>query len=358
MRNLILSLFIFFGCSANAQHEIDADVCTKFVHSKINELNVKIWDALHSGEIVAYTNDSLTSTKNSDEIYKQTTLKTTVMVSNPENPDDPYDLISKEVVYTFDSSTHFKGINLHYAKVINGKRVSFRLVSVAPLWKPVTESGIDLGLQPLFQIRIKDIKKLKGIDYGFYEALFATRASVGDFVNPYFAPFEDAEQLGQGLTYNHMAHSQHYMNFSDFHYTIVGHHLAYLPISIAIEGQRKSLQFFKDAEMKQAYIDVQSELQDSAIVMVTNPENPEDPYDLIPVQVFELFEFERVHKISVIQYQKDVIINFKKTCVKSFGFVSSDQCERDIYYPLGKSKKLIKKTDWIVLETLLTEIIT
>ena len=170
MRNLILSLFIFFGCSANAQHEIDADVCTKFVHSKINELNVKIWNAVHSGEIVAYTNYSLASTKNSDEIYTQTALKTTVMVSNPENPDDPY--------------------------------------------------------------------------------------------------------------------------------------------------------------------------------------------DLIPVQVFELFEFERVHKISVIQYQKDVIINFKKGCLMSFGLVSSEQCERDIYYSLGKSKKLIKKTDSIVLETLLTEIIT
>jgi hypothetical protein len=339
MRILVI-LILLLSIASSGQNKLTPNVATEFVHQKMNGLNILLWNAVHFGEITAYRNDSLKSKINSNEIYKQTQLETTVWIVNPSNPDDPYDLISQDFLFEFDSSSQFEGVNLHYTKVVKGKKVSFKLVSIAPLWKPVTESGIDLGLQPLFHVKIKDVKKLKGIDYSFYEALFATRASVGDFVNPYFAPFENEEQLGQDITYNNLSHSPHYINFSDFQYSVVGHHLAYLPILTAIEGEQKGLRFFKDADMKLAFVDVQSELQDTAMVMVPNPDSPDDPYDLIAVQLFELFDFSQIHDVAIDKKEKDLIFKLSRPCLMSRVLNIYDKdCKQYIYYSYNTSKK-------------------
>ena len=182
------------------------------------------------------------------------------------------------------------------------------------------------------------------------------RASLGDFINPYYAPFEDAEQLGQEISYYNVWHSQHYMHFSDFQDSILGNHLAYLPIAIAIDRQHKNLPFFRDVENSDPYIDVQSELQDSSMVMVPNPDNPDDPYDLIAVEVYEFFDLDNIKDVSVVKTKKDYTFNLIKRCLLSGSFMSTDQCTRDIYYSLKKSKMLVRPHDRIVLESLLQEI--
>ncbi len=357
MRSLsILFLLVSLSVSVFGQNTLTPDLATEFVHKKINELNLTIWEAVNSGKIKAYSSDSLATQITPEELEEQTNLITTVMVTNPLNLSDPYDLVPRYDTFRFNPHGHFSGVDLHYKKVLKGKKISFELVSIAPLWIPFTESGINLGLIPLYHIKTKDLKRLSGVDYPFYDALFATRASLGDFVNPYYAPYDDALKLGQGITYYNTWHSQHYINFSAFQDSVVGHHLAFLPVAIAIERHRGNSTLYKDKKLTQPFLNIETVLQDSATVMVPNPDNPDDPYDLIGMNVYELFELSNIKYVSVLRSSNDMIINLKKRCLVSGGYISTNQCSRDIYYSFSKSKKFIRKYDRIVLETLLEEI--
>jgi hypothetical protein len=74
----------------------------KVMHWPRNPFYLMIWNAAMDGDVVAYANDSLTSIKTPEDILKEVSIETTVQIPNPENPGDPYDLISTTVFETYE----------------------------------------------------------------------------------------------------------------------------------------------------------------------------------------------------------------------------------------------------------------
>lgn len=61
----------------------------KVMHWPRNPFYLIVWNAAMDGELTAYVNDSLTSIVTPEDILKQVSITTTVMVPNPDNPNDP-----------------------------------------------------------------------------------------------------------------------------------------------------------------------------------------------------------------------------------------------------------------------------
>lgn len=131
----------------------------KVMHWPRNPFYLIIWNAAMNGELTAYANDSLTSIKTPEDITKEISIETTVMVPNPDNPDDPYDLVPKTVSETYEPEKIVKyRIMEDWIFDFNYSDFRARIIAIAPLIKPLTESGIELGEVPLYWIKMDDLR--------------------------------------------------------------------------------------------------------------------------------------------------------------------------------------------------------
>jgi len=131
----------------------------KVMHWPRNPFYRIIWDAAMNGELTAYANDSLTSIKTPEDINKEISIETTVYIPNPDNPDDPYDLIPTTVSETYEPSKIVKyRIMEDWIFDFNYSDFRARIIAIAPLIKPLTESGIELGEVPLFWLKMDDLR--------------------------------------------------------------------------------------------------------------------------------------------------------------------------------------------------------
>lgn len=131
----------------------------KIMHWPRNPFYLLVWNAAMNGEVTAYANDSLTSIKTPEDITKEISLETSVQVPNPDNPDDPYDLITTTVTETLDPSNIQKyRIMEDWIFDYNYSDFKSRIIAIAPLIKPLTESGIELGEVPLYWLKMDDLR--------------------------------------------------------------------------------------------------------------------------------------------------------------------------------------------------------
>jgi len=87
-------------------------------------------------------------------------IESTVSVPNPDNPDDPYDLIQITVTETYSPSKIEKyRIMEDWIFDYNYSDFRARIIAIAPLWRPLTESGLELGEVPLFWLKMDDIRE-------------------------------------------------------------------------------------------------------------------------------------------------------------------------------------------------------
>ena len=131
----------------------------KVMHWPRNPFYLIIWNAAMNGELTAYANDSLTSIKTPEDISKEISIETTVMIPNPDNPDDPYDLIPITVTETYEPQKIVKyRIMEDWIFDFNYSDFRARIIAIAPLIKPLTESGIELGEVPLYWLKMDDLR--------------------------------------------------------------------------------------------------------------------------------------------------------------------------------------------------------
>lgn len=133
----------------------------KIMHWPRNPFYNIIWNAAMSGEVKPYANDSLTRTLTEEELKEKTEIETTVLIPNPENPDDPYDLIETIVPVVVEPSS-FKKYRIMEDWIFDFNYSDFRatIIAIAPLFKPLTESGIDLGEQELFWVKMDEFRPI------------------------------------------------------------------------------------------------------------------------------------------------------------------------------------------------------
>ena len=127
----------------------------KVMHWPRNPFYLVIWNSVMEGvegfaPLTAYSSDSLTSITTPEDIRKMTTIVTTTWVPNPDNPNDPYDLVEQEVPIEFAPEDIEKyRIMEDWIFDYNYSDFRARIIAIAPLYRPLTESGIELGEQPL-----------------------------------------------------------------------------------------------------------------------------------------------------------------------------------------------------------------
>ena len=109
MRNLSV-LFLLISASVFGQGTLTPDVATAFVHQKIDALNLKIWNAVHTGEITAYKNDSLATETSSSEIREWSSQ----IISAQELLHKNGGFVMQMVIGPFDSVSGYTGVRLSY----------------------------------------------------------------------------------------------------------------------------------------------------------------------------------------------------------------------------------------------------
>jgi hypothetical protein len=300
------------ACSCFSQQEVQFETSTSFVNSSINDINLFIWDNVKKGKLTAYRNDSLASTITYDEIFEMSTLKVEAHEQNPDNPEDPYDLIIKHYTIEFNPDTDFKGISVSYQGVFQNWQSSFQVQAFAPIWKPVTESGIELGNQPYFWVKKDDlIDLLPNKQVQLFEALIMTRDRVGDFQNPWFYPYTNYVPLGDGIGSNATFNQPYYHLFSSFQDSIMGQHMTRVLTELLYPADQKRETFYKDVKCKKAFKYVQDELMDTVVVQVPDPDLPDDPYALIEKEFVVFYHFGMTEKIFVHGKRKKKVVEFR-----------------------------------------------
>lgn len=133
----------------------------KIMHWPRNPFYLIAWNSAMNGVVTAYRNDSLTSIKTPEDIDKEISIESTVMVPNPDNPDDPYDLVPQTVSEKYEPSKITKyRIMEDWIFDYNYSDFRARIIAIAPLWRPITESGIELGETALFWLKMDDLRPL------------------------------------------------------------------------------------------------------------------------------------------------------------------------------------------------------
>jgi len=132
----------------------------KIIHWPRNPFYLIVWNAAMDGSVPAYRDDSLTSILTPEDITKMASIESTVSVPNPDNPDDPYDLIQITVTETYSPSKIEKyRIMEDWIFDYNYSDFRARIIAIAPLWRPLTESGLELGEVPLYWLKMDDIRE-------------------------------------------------------------------------------------------------------------------------------------------------------------------------------------------------------
>jgi hypothetical protein len=350
MRNLILSLLIFLGFVANAQQTLDADVCTEFVHSKINELNIKIWNAVRSGSLTAYVNDSLSSKIDKEMIEEQITMEYTVMLPNPDNPDDPYDLIGVSVLYEFDSIAGYSGCLLAYESKIIDESIRLKLQAIAPIFRPMKKKGADFIRTPIFWVEVNEVKLYLSKEFEEFWPFLRLRTSMLNFDKIQFSPNYSLKKekylISQTVNPN-LA----FMDYSAIQDTLIGEYLSQLLIE-KVDIYSDGLKFFRDAELKLEYTNIRKELRDSTGVMVPNPELPDDPYALVERMVYWGFDFSEMKNINVVK-KDEIILEIFSSNKDIMGYTIKP---KRLFVTYSSLIPYLQPYDRIVLESLLQEI--
>jgi hypothetical protein len=346
MRNLILPLFIFLGFVANAQQTLDADVSTEFVHSKINELNLKIWNAVHSGEIAAYQNDSFATEKSSSEIREWSSE----IISVKEIPHENGGIVSEVTTMPFDSIYGYSGARLNYDYSYSELGLNFDLRSYAPMFPPSTESGITLGEMPLFWVSTPSIKKvLDEREFEIISALIKQRMMLGDLMNPFWYPKNDTKLFGQSITFKTVFEDYFWNDFGSKEDTAIGSHLFSLLQFAALNYQQEKEVniFYKNKRLTETYNYVPFDLPDTITINVPNPDNPGDPYDIIWREHEVYFQFDDITEVRIHRSKADYILELVNTKAKK---------NRVLFVKYSSLSQYLIENDRIVLESLLQEI--
>jgi gliding motility associated protien GldN len=159
----------------------------KVMHWPRNPFYLIIWNSVMEGvegfpQLTAYSSDSLTSIITPETIQKNTSIMTTTYIPNPDNPDDPYDLIPIEVPITFEP-TSIEKYRIMEDWIFDANYSDFRarIIAIAPLYRPLTESGIELGEQPLFWVKMDDLRPILAQQELFNAKNDAARMSFDDW---------------------------------------------------------------------------------------------------------------------------------------------------------------------------------
>ncbi len=114
------------------------------------------------GGVRAYTSDSLDRGNyyTEDQVKVRGGSEFVTQVQNPDNPDDEWDLIDTVIPIPFEPEA-IKKYRIMEDWIFDYKYSDFRarIIAIAPMFN-MTSSGVDLGEQPLFWVKMEDLRPI------------------------------------------------------------------------------------------------------------------------------------------------------------------------------------------------------
>lgn len=119
-----------------------------------------IYNSVNDGILTPYRNDSLVSIYTPEEVSELGVIRENQQIINPENPDDPYDLIDTVITTDYDPEK-IKKFFVMEDWIFDKKHSVFfaRIIAIAPVFKPVA-GGIELNEQALFWIYYPELRNV------------------------------------------------------------------------------------------------------------------------------------------------------------------------------------------------------
>lgn len=141
-----------------------------------------VWESALKGEVTAYKSDSLTSFYTPEDVEKLGGTQISTTIQDPKFPDDPYMLIDTTIYMPFEPESIKKyRIMEDWIFDYNYSDFRARIIAIAPLFRPITETGLELNEQPLFWIKWNDFRPVLANQEIFNTFNDASRLSFDQF---------------------------------------------------------------------------------------------------------------------------------------------------------------------------------
>ncbi|MBT8326429.1 MAG: hypothetical protein KJP21_01820, partial [Bacteroidia bacterium] len=201
MRSLIIIVLIFIAQFSDAQVLNDSNATIILSKTK-QDINLKIWNAVSAGRIIAYRNDSFTSTVPKDSLNSWYKVYKRREITDPD--EGVFNRLGTVVFepHDFNPNKDFTGLDFVFEPSwdVESTTYSNKLVGVAPTWKITTESGIELGNHLLFIVKLKDLEDV--FSTRKLKALAMQRSTLGDFKFRYLDEYSSTEDIANSMLWN------------------------------------------------------------------------------------------------------------------------------------------------------------
>jgi len=328
---------------------INRETSTTFVTKQIQNVNTKLWNAAVSNKVSVYANDSLKTVLKSDSIITWfKTYKRREITDPNEGVFNKYGSVVFEP-HPFNVKEDATGLMLNFKPTFNAADASLskQLISVAPTYLAITESGIELGDIPMFHIKMEDLSKaLTPQEIELLKCIIIQRTTLGDFKDWYLYDDTESESLGASMAYKSQRKENYWMQFTHTHDTILGVYILKV-LSLATEDyytQKGS--FYSDLAMKDKYSDLAEAFSSTYTFSVPDNETAnDDAYK--DFSVIESFDFSTIASFEATKKGTDYILHFTP---------SINDKTKEVYFLYSEIKPLLQSFDVVAMDTFLKEV--
>lgn len=347
MRTIYLILAMFFSYLIHAQ-TISRETSTTFISKQVQNVNIKLWNAAVSNKVTAYTNDSLKTVVKSDSILAWfKTYKRREILDPDEGVFNKYGSVVFEP-HPFDIKEDATGLVLNFKPTFNvaNASISKQLISVAPTYLAITESGIELGHIPMFHIKLEDLSKaLTPQEIELLKCIIIQRTTLGDFKDWYLYDGTEAESLGASMAYKSQHKENYWMQLTHSHDTVLGIYILKV-LSLATEDYyTQKGNFYSDNEMKNKYSDLAEAFSSTYTITVPDNETADDD-EFKDFSVIESFDFSTIVTFEATKKGTDYVLHFTP---------SINDKIKEVYFLYSEIKPLLQSFDVVVMDAFLKE---
>ncbi len=348
MRKIQFFVAFIFSYTLQAQ-TINRQSAAQFVTNQVQNLNTKLWNAAVSNKVTVYTNDSLKTVLKSDSILAWfKTYKRREITDPNEGVFNKYGSVVFEP-HPFNVKEDATGLMLNFKPTFNAANASInkQLISIAPTYLAITESGIELGHIPMFHIKIEDLgKTLTPQEIELLKCMVIQRTTLGDFKDWYLYDDTESESLGASMAYKSQRKENYWMQFTRMHDTILGVYTTKI-LSLATEDLYiQKGNFYSDMALKTKYADLEAAF--SVTYNVTVPDNETGDDDAFKdFNITETFDFITIASFEATKKGTDYILHFTP---------SINDKTKEVYFLYSEIRPLLQSFDVVVMDTFLKEV--
>jgi hypothetical protein len=345
MRNTYLILAIFFSYVAHAQ-TINRETSTTFITKQVRNVNIKLWNAAVSNKVTAYANDSLKTVLKSDSILAWfKTYKRREITDPNEGVFNKYGSVVFEP-HPFNVKEDATGLMLNFKPTFDAAKASInkQVISVAPTYLAITESGIELGDIPMFHIKMEDLSKaLTSQEIELLKCIIIQRTTLGDFKDWYLYDDIESESLGTSMAYKSQRKENYWMQFTHTHDTILGVYILKV-LSLATEDNyTQKGNFYSDLALKDKYSDLAEAFSSTYTFSVPDNETADDDA-YKDFSVTETFDFSTIASFEVTKKGTDYVLHFTPTI---------NDKTKEVFFLYSEIRPLLQSFDVVVMDALL-----